>query len=141
MAGFPGETQEDFDILVEFIKEAKLLNAGFFAYSQEEGTPSYKLPNQVENKVKNQRVKQLYAVQKAISKDNLSAYKGKTIEVICDGIDYDRQCFVGRTYFQAPEIDGKVYFTAGNDEVINQGEKYQVKITRNNSYDLFGRTV
>jgi ribosomal protein S12 methylthiotransferase len=95
----------------------------------------------VENKIKNQRVKQLYAVQKAISKDNLSAYKGKTIEVICDGIDYDRQCFVGRTYFQAPEIDGKVYFTAGNDEVINQGEKYQVKITRNNSYDLFGRIV
>ena len=141
MAGFPGETQEDFDILVEFIKQAKFLNAGFFAYSQEEGTPSFRLPNQVENKVKNQRVKQLYAVQKAISKDNLSAYKGKTIEVICDGIDYDRQCFVGRAYFQAPEIDGKVYFTAGNDEVINQGEKYQVKVIRNNSYDLFGRTV
>ena len=127
--------------MVEFIKQAKFLNAGFFAYSQEEGTPSFRLSNQVENKVKNQRVKQLYAVQKAISKDNLSAYKGKTIEVICDGIDYDRQCFVGRAYFQAPEIDGKVYFTAGNDEVINQGEKYQVKVIRNNSYDLFGRTV
>ena len=80
-------------------------------------------------------------MQKSISKENLSLYKGKTVEVICDGIDYDRQCFVGRAYFQAPDIDGKVYFTAGNGEVINQGEKYQVKITRTNSYDLFGRTL
>ena len=141
IAGFPGETQEDFEILVDFIKEAKLLNAGFFAYSREEGTPAYRLPNQIENKVKNQRVKQLYSVQKSISKENLSLYKGKTVEVICDGIDYDHQCFVGRAYFQAPDIDGKVYFTAGNGEVINQGEKYQVKITRTNSYDLFGRTL
>ena len=142
MAGFPGETQEDFETLKEFIKKAEFYNAGFFAYSREEGTPSYKLPNQVDEKVKKQRVKELYSIQRQISKSNLSAYKGKVIEVVCDGIDYDRQCFVGRAYFQAPEIDGKIYFTAGSeDEIISQGEKYQVKITRNNSYDLFGRTV
>lgn len=142
IAGFPGETQEDFEILKDFIKQAKLLNAGFFAYSKEEGTPAYKLPNQVEERVKKQRVKELYAIQKQISKENLSSYKGKTLSVICDGIDYDRQCFFGRAYFQAPDIDGKIYFTAGEDgEVINQGEVYNVKITRNNAYDLFGRTV
>ena len=63
------------------------------------------------------------------------------IEIICDGIDYDRQCFFGRAPFQAPDIDGKVYFTASEDEVVQQGEVYKVKITRTNAYDLFGRTV
>ncbi|MBQ3572291.1 MAG: 30S ribosomal protein S12 methylthiotransferase RimO [Clostridia bacterium] len=141
IAGFPGETEEDFNILLDFIKEAKLSNAGFFAYSREEGAPAYKLDGQIENKVKNARVKELYKVQKEISKENLASYKGKTIQVICDGIDYDRQCFVGRAYFQAPDIDGKVYFTAQEGEIIDQGETYTVKITRNNAYDLFGKTV
>ena len=118
-----------------------LLNAGFFAYSREEGTPAYRLPNQLDRKTKNDRVRKLYALQKKISRENLSQFKNKVLKVVCDGIDYDRQCFVGRAYFQAPDIDGKIYFTAGNGEVINQGEIYEVKITRNNSYDLFGRTV
>ena len=141
IAGFPGETQEDFEILIDFIKEAKLFNAGFFAYSREEGTPAYRLDGQIDEKVKKARVKELYKVQKEISKANLSSFKGEVVQVVCDGIDYDRQCFVGRAYFQAPDIDGKIYFTAGNDEVIEQGETYLVKITKNNAYDLFGRTV
>ncbi len=141
IAGFPGETQEDLEILFDFLKKARLFNAGFFAYSREDGTPAYKLPNQLPQKIKNERVRKLYALQKQISKENLSSFKGKTLKVICDGIDYDRQCFVGRAYFQAPDVDGKVYFTASGDEIINQGETYEVKITKNNAYDLFGRTV
>ena len=141
IAGFPGESEEDFEILVDFIKQAKLFNAGFFAYSREEGTPAYKLDNQIEEKIKKSRVKKLYEEQKRISKENLSLFKGKVIEIICDGIDYDRQCFFGRAPFQAPDIDGKVYFTASEDEVVQQGEVYKVKITRTNAYDLFGRTL
>lgn len=139
IAGFPGETEEQFGNLVKFIEEAKLNNAGFFAYSREEGTPAYKLDGQLPQKVKNERVRKLYAVQKKISAEILKSYVGNTIEVVADGIDYDKQRFFGRAYFSAPDIDGKVYFTSEYD--VNQGEKYQVYIKRGNSYDLFGEVV
>ncbi|MBQ9781568.1 MAG: 30S ribosomal protein S12 methylthiotransferase RimO, partial [Clostridia bacterium] len=92
--------------------------------------------NQVDEKVKEQRVKKLYSVQKSISKKFLKTFIGKEIEVICDGIDYDKQCFVGRAYFNAPDIDGKVYFTS--DEVVNQGERYVILVENCDSYDLYG---
>ncbi|MBP5194252.1 MAG: 30S ribosomal protein S12 methylthiotransferase RimO, partial [Clostridia bacterium] len=111
IAGFPGEDDAAFENLKKFIREAKLFNAGFFAYSREEGTPAYKLKNQITDGVKKKRVKELYAIQKDISKENLAEFKGKTIDVIFDEIDYERELFVGRAYFSAPEIDGKVYFT------------------------------
>lgn len=136
ITGFPGESEEAFNNLITFIKKAKFTNCGFFAYSREEGTPAYKLPNQIDDEVKNKRVKKLYSVQKAISKKYLQSYVGKSIEIICDDIDYDKQCFVGRAYFNAPDIDGKVYFTSC--EVVNQGERYMVEITSCDSYDLYG---
>ena len=136
IAGFPGETNEHFENLLAFIKKAKLTNAGFFAYSREEGTPSYKFQGQVEESVKQERVKKLYMAQKRISKKILSEYVGKTIEVLADGINYDKQAFEGRCYFSAPEIDGKVYFTS--DSEVNQGEKYLVKIEKADAYDLYG---
>ena len=139
IAGFPGETEEDFNILLNFIKKAKFTNCGFFAYSREEGTPAYKLPNQIDEEVKIKRVKKLYSVQKTISKNNQKSQLGKVLQVVCDGVDYDKQSFYGRTYAQAPEIDGKVYFTY--DDVINQGETYNVLITDCNEYDLFGRVI
>ena len=117
-------------------EKAKLTNAGFFAYSREEGTPSYKFQGQVEESVKQERVKKLYMAQKRISKKILSEYVGKTIEVLADGINYDKQAFEGRCYFSAPEIDGKVYFTS--DSEVNQGEKYLVKIEKADAYDLYG---
>lgn len=139
IAGFPGETEEDFNILLNFIKKAKFTNCGFFAYSREEGTPAYKLPNQIDEEVKIKRVKKLYSVQKTISKNNQKSQLGKVLQVVCDGVDYDKQSFYGRTYAQAPDIDGKVYFTY--DDVINQGETYNVLITDCNEYDLFGRVI
>ena len=139
IAGFPGETEEQFGNLVKFLEEAKLNNAGFFAYSREEGTPAYKLEGQLSEKTKNERVKKLYAVQKKISAGILKSYVGKTIEVTADGIDYDKERFFGRAYFSAPDIDGKVYFTSDYD--VNQGEKYNVLIKRSNSYDLFGEVI
>lgn len=139
IAGFPGETDEDFNVLCEFLKSAKLFNAGFFAYSREPGTPAYKLPDQIPEKVKRQRVKALYGVQKEVSKQNLAAFKGEVLPVVCEGIDYDKQCFYGRAYFQAPEIDGKVFFKSADS--VSEGETYNVKITRTGVYDLFGKTV
>ena len=136
IAGFPGETEEEFQTLLNFIKEAKLFNAGFFAYSREDGTPAYKLPNQVLEKTKKERVKKLYAVQKEIVKENLNAFVGKTIKVICDGLDYDKQSFYGRAYFSAPIIDGVIYFTS--PEEIVQGEVYDIKIKKIKNYDMYG---
>ena len=139
ITGFPGETEEDFNILLKFIKEAKLTNCGFFAYSREEGTPAYKLPNQIVEEVKNYRVQRLYEAQKEISVEFTKSMLNKEIEVVCDGIDYDKQCFYGRAYFNAPDIDGKVYFTS--DDVVNQGEEYTVLIEEVDEYDLYGRTI
>lgn len=136
IAGFPGETEEQFENLLEFIKEAKLTNAGFFAYSREEGTPAYRLPDQIDEKVKQSRVKKLYAAQKKVSEERNKSLVGKQIKVICDGVDYDKQSFYGRAYFSAPEIDGKAYFTYGGE--IKQGEYYDVKITKADAYDLYG---
>lgn len=136
IAGFPGETEEQFENLLEFIKKAKLTNAGFFAYSREEGTPAYRLPDQIDEKVKQSRVKKLYAAQKKVSEERNKSLVGKQIKVICDGVDYDKQSFYGRAYFSAPEIDGKAYFTY--DGEIQQGEYYDVKITKADAYDLYG---
>lgn len=139
IAGFPGETDDDFNALCEFLKAAKLFNAGFFAYSREEGTPAYKLSGQLDEKTKKQRVKALYSVQKQISRQNLASFKGKILPVVCEGIDYNKQCFYGRAYFQAPDIDGKVFFKS--ETPVTEGETYNVKITRTGAYDLFGKTV
>ena len=136
IAGFPGETEEQFENLLEFIKKAKLTNAGFFAYSREEGTPAYRLPDQIDEKVKQSRVKKLYAAQKKVSEERNKSLVGKQIKIICDGVDYDKQSFYGRAYFSAPEIDGKAYFTY--DGEIKQGEYYNVKITKADAYDLYG---
>ncbi len=139
IAGFPGESEQDFNVLCEFLKNAELNNAGFFAYSREEGTPAYKLDGQLPEKVKRERVKKLYSVQKQISKNALAGFKGQTLKVVCEGIDYEKQCFYGRAYFQAPDIDGKVFFKSS--EPITEGCVYEVKISRTGAYDLFGKVV
>ena len=137
IAGFPTENEQDFDGLCDFIKESKLDNCGFFAYSREPDTAAYMLGGQINYFVKKARVKKLYRAQEEISRNKLQNYIGKTITILCDGIDYDRNCFVGRAYFQAPDIDGKVYFHAHD---AAQGEYVDVLIEKADSYDLYGRT-
>ncbi len=137
ISGFPTETEEEADAMCEFLKQAKLVNCGFFAYSREPDTPAYKMDGQVPEAVKKRRVKKLYKVQKQISHEFLSSLIGKKIKVMCDGIDYENNRFAGRAYFSAPEIDGKVYFNAAN---AVQGEFSDVLITGCGDYDLYGRT-
>ena len=137
ITGFPSETEEEFNSLCSFLYEAQLDNCGFFAYSREPDTAAYNLKEQVPYPEKRRRVKRLYAVQREISEKKLKAYVGKKLRVLCDGIDYERNCFYGRAYFSAPEIDGKIYFNSANAE---QGKYYEVLIAKNDSYDLFGHT-
>ena len=137
ISGFPTETEEEFLAMQEFIKEAKLLNCGFFAYSKEPDTGAYRLKPQVHHKTKERRVKALYDTQRAISKQLLSAYVGQKLEVLCDGIDYEKSCFIGRAYFNAPDIDGKVYFRSMD---AMQGKRYEILVTDADEYDLYGYT-
>ncbi len=135
IAGFPCETEEEAESLADFLREAKLTNCGFFAYSREPETPAYRLKEQIPARTKQRRVKMLYEVQRKISEEFLRGKVGTVVEVLCDGIDYEKNCFVGRAYWQAPDIDGKIYFTAPHAE---QGRTYRVKIGGADSYDLFG---
>ena len=137
ITGFPTETEEEFEGMKEFIQEAKFLNCGFFAYSREPDTGAYRLKPQVHHATKQRRVRALYELQEQISAELLKKYVGKEIEVLCDGIDYEKKCFVGRAYFNAPDIDGKVYFHAAE---AMQGERYTVFVESSDSYDLYGHT-
>ncbi len=137
ISGFPGESEEEFVQMQEFIKSAKLFNCGFFAYSKEPDTAAYKMKGHIHHATKRRRVKKLYEVQQEISREILNSFVGKKIKVICDGIDYDKNCFAGRAYFNAPDIDGKVYFNAHQAE---QGEEYEVFVNGADSYDLYGQT-
>ncbi len=137
ISGFPTETEEEFENMKAFLKEAKLFNCGFFAYSREPDTGAYRMKPQVHHATKNRRVRALYETQKKISSEILQGYIGKTVQVVCDGIDYEKSCFVGRAYFNAPDIDGKVYFHAHEGV---QGERYAVRIESADCYDLYGKT-
>ena len=137
IAGFPTETDEEVDGLCDFLKNANLTNCGFFAYSREPETAAYKLKGQIPSRIKQKRVKKLYGVQAEISRKFLRSLVGKKLEIICDGIDYDKNCFVGRAYFNAPDIDGKVYF---NTHEAMQGEYYQVLVYDCDDYDLYAHT-
>lgn len=135
MVGFPGETDEDFKLLCDFTKEYKPARVGIFAYSKEEGTPSCKLKGQIPKSVKLKRVNALGKIYLDCVRQRNAALVGKTVEVLYEDMDYDRGCFVGRTQYDAPDIDANVYFTGDFADV---GNFYDVKITGCDGYDLIG---
>lgn len=136
MIGFPGETEEDFIELYEFIKKYHMLHVGFFAYSREEGTPSASFPNQVPEKLKQKRLLKLVKLQKKIIAKENKRFVGKELKVCYEGIDYKKAKFFGRDEYQAPEVDTLVYFKS--KKRLDIGEMYTVKIKRTRGYDLEG---
>ena len=122
---------------MSFVKEGNLDYAGFFAYSREEGTPADRLDGHLPEAVKEKRANRLIDLQKQVIKKRNRSFVGKTVTVIYDGIDYDRQMFVGRMSTQAPDIDGVIYFTS--EAEVNIGEFYKVQIASVDGVDLFGR--
>lgn len=138
IAGFPGETEEDFNLLLDFIKAGNIDYAGFFAFSREEGTLAYKMPDQVAAKVKKQRVLALErAESEVISKKN-DKLVGKVVRLTYEGLDEKKMRFFGRMAEQAPEVDGKVYISS--KEVLEVGRTYDVLIEKGGFYPE-GRTV
>jgi len=139
ITGFPTEGENEFNNLLEFIRKAELFNAGFFKYSREEDTPAYRLGGQVAQSVKTKRHKKLYSAQKAVVKEVLKPFVGQTIEVLAEGFDDDGLIYYGRAYFNAPDIDGKVYFFSADE--VEYGKYYQIKITKATGYDLYGERL
>ena len=137
IVGFPGETEEDYNELCEFLTEYKLDRAGVFPYSREEGSVAYDLPDQVEEEVKQQRQSKLFKLQTDIMDEISAGFLGKTLTVLCEGYDEEEQAFYGRSYMDAPEIDGIVYIQA---EQLNEGTFYPVTITDAVGCVLYGTT-
>lgn len=137
MVGYPGETEEDFKELLEFVKYAQFERMGAFAYSEEEGTPAaIEYTDDVPEKVKQKRLDTLMALQQEIS-EKLSAQKvGKTLYVMIDGKEGDY--YIGRTEFDSPEVDGIVYVTPKEGRRMKAGCIYKIKITDSNEFDLYG---
>jgi ribosomal protein S12 methylthiotransferase len=139
IVGFPGETDEDFEQLISFVEEFKFDRLGVFTYSKEEGTPAAKMKNQINQKLKVKRQKAVLELQNAISKDINSNRKGKIYKAIVDGIADDGIFYYGRTYAEAPEIDGLVYFTSS--EPLTLGNFVDIRILNAEEYDLIGEVI
>ncbi|MBQ0110008.1 MAG: radical SAM protein, partial [Clostridiales bacterium] len=139
IVGFPGETEKQFNELRNFIKETKFERLGAFEYSREEGTPAYDMPNQVSQNTKKKRCDAIMSDQNRIHNDFNAKFIGKELKVICEGYDQVSECFFGRSYADAPDIDGKVYFTSSKR--VGEGEFVNVKITEVLDYDLLGKLV
>ena len=136
IVGFPGESEADFEELCRFIKEARFDRFGAFPYSAEEGTPAADLPNQVDEQIRQDRYDILMATQLPISEALNEEKIGSAIEVLCEGFDPVAEAHYGRSEADAPDIDGKIYFTA--DRRIPEGEFVTVRITEAMDYDLVG---
>jgi len=133
IVGFPGETAAHFNYTVDFLKEIKFDRVGVFTYSREEGTPAYKFSLRVNEEVKKERAEKLMDVQREISRNKLKKLVGQTLKVLVEG--KENGFYVGRTEFDAPEIDGVVYIK-GKGLTINEFKK--VYIEKSDDYDLYG---
>ena len=141
ITGFPGETEEDFDELIAFVKNCRFDNVGVFTYSDEEGTPAYDLPNKVDPKIAKQRRSRLMKEQAKISKRLNEAKIGNTYKVLFEGLSEESDMlFQGRLEGQTKEIDGHIFINDVPDELEPViGTVYDVEITEAFDYDLVGR--
>ena len=138
MVGFPGETEEDVDNLIEFMKEIKFDHLGSFTYSREEDTPSFDLPNQIDEEVKKERMSRVMKAQQKISYQLNRNHIGEVMEGLIIGKDHDN--YLLRSYWNAPDdVDGKIY--VNTDKNLHLGDKIKVKITNAFVYDLMGDMI
>lgn len=135
IVGFPGETEEDFQELKEFIKFIRFDKLGVFKYSREEDTEAFNMPNQIEESVKEQRQEELMLMQQQISKEINKSKIGNIYKVIIEGKN-DNDYWYGRNYEMSPEIDGEIFFKC--DKILNVGDFTNIKIIDNLEYDLIG---
>lgn len=136
IVGFPGETEEDFQMLLDFLKEAQLDRVGCFKFSPVEGAPASEMADQVPEEVKEERFHRFMQLQQEISAERLKQKIGQTLDVIVDEIDDEG--IIGRTKADAPEVDGLVYIENLSGMPVKVGEFIKVTITHSDEYDLWG---
>ena len=141
ITGFPGETKEDFNELIQAVKDLKFDRLGAFAFSKEEGTKAYSLENQIDEEIKNERLKKIFDIQKGISLTQNKKRIGKKYEVVVEDVSEDDKYFVCRSRFEAPDVDGKIYLkideNSANKVII--GDFTNVVIIDCDEYDLFAK--
>lgn len=137
ITGFPGETEDEFNTLAEFVRDMRFDRLGCFAYSAEEGTPAAKLPDQIDEQVKVDRGENIMELQRTIVDEKNEELMGKVVKVFVEGYDAYLDCYMGRSYMDAPEIDTIVYFTSENS--FEEGDFAEVLLTDIKDYDLIGR--
>ncbi|MBP3572024.1 MAG: 30S ribosomal protein S12 methylthiotransferase RimO [Clostridia bacterium] len=138
IVGFPGETEEDFNELADFITEQKFEHAGVFTYSREEGTPAYDFADQIDEQVKQDRMDILMRTQMNINTARNEGRIGSVITVLCEAYDPVNECYYGRSSEDAPDIDGKVFFRYNGEERIAPGSMVKVKVREVVDYDVYG---
>lgn len=135
MVGFPGETNEDFEELYNFIKETKFDKLGAFSYSKEDGTPASRLKEQIHPMTKKSRYNKIMKLQKEISKQNEQKLLGRELEILIEDMSFDKKYYVGRSYMDVPEIDGVAYIKNNTDKNLI-GQYIRAKVVEVKDYDV-----
>ncbi len=136
IAGFPGETEKDHEEVMRFVDEMEFERLGVFAYSAEEDTPAASFPDQVPQEVKEERRDEIMELQQEIAFDKSASMVGRILDVMIEGKVADEAAYVGRTYMDAPNVDGYIFVNSG--ELFMSGDFVRVKVTGSSDYDLIG---
>lgn len=138
IVGFPGETDEEFANLCEFVREMQFDRLGVFTYSQEEDTPASRLPNQIPDEIKEWRANTLMEIQREVASERNGQWIGQELEVLLERYDGRNDIFIGRTQYDAPEIDGEVFVSNSKGQI---GDIVKVRVTHSYDFDLAGEGV
>ena len=136
ISGFPGETQEDHEEVMRFVDEMEFERLGVFTYSAEEDTPAAAFPDQIPEEVKEERRDEIMELQQEIAFEKSESMVGRVLDVMIEGKVADEAAYVGRTYMDAPNVDGYIFVNSG--ELFMSGDFVRVKVTGSNDYDLIG---
>ena len=141
IVGFPGETDQDFEVLCDFVRDQAFDHVGVFPYYAESGTPAATLEGQVEEEVKEARVRTLLDIQRQISRERLQSQVGGVVEVLVEGHAEESELLLrGRTARQAPDVDGQVYIASAPEDV-EIGQVRRLLVTQAGDYDLVGKIL
>jgi ribosomal protein S12 methylthiotransferase len=143
IVGFPGESDSQFEELLEGIKDLKFDRLGAFTYSKEEDTKAFDMDNQIDDSIKRERLDKLLTIQRDISLSNNKNRVGNIVEVLVEGISEDEKYFIARSYMDAPDVDGKVLIKIDKKSInkVIVGEYIKVKIIDYSEYDLFAEIM
>ncbi len=139
ITGFPGETQEDHEELMEFVDTCEFDRLGVFTYSREEDTPAAQMPDQIPEEVKENRQAELMELQQEIAFDKAESMVGRELEVMIEGQVAGENAYIGRTYRDAPDVDGYIFINT--EETLISGDFARVRVTGALEYDLIGELI